>query len=922
MNALHGMMFLSGMGALVFEVVWFNQLGLIVGNSVWSAALVVGAFMAGLALGNGLAVWLARRWRNLVRGYGALEILAALCGAAVVLTFPYLPALFRPLLAPFLDQAAALNAIRVAIAFALMVLPATALGTSLPLLSKPLEQASGSYGFALGRLYGVNTLGALAGTLLAEFALVPALGLRGSGMFAAVCNLSAALIALNVARRPVFGGSPAGATAEFAAMAPEARRIAAAAFFAGGALLALEVIWFRFLLLFQTGTTLMFAVMLGVVLAGIGLGGIAAAAWSRAGWRPGSAARLAAAAAALALVLGYGGFHAVYSKLSASLPYDSLPLLALLSVFLIGPVCLFSGVLFTALGDQLRARAADASTTTGVLTLSNTLGGMAGSLLAAFALLPGLGIESSFFALALAYGLVVIAVPGEGKAWPWAAAPVALAAVALAAFPFGMMRGTYYPVLEARFGGHLLAAREGMVQTTFYLVHPFQGEPLNYQLVTNSYSMSGTSIHSARYMKLFAYLPAAFHPRIERVLVICFGVGATASAVADLPDVKAIDIVDVSRDILEMSDIVYPDARQHPLRDPRVSVRIEDGRFFLQQTRQRYDLITGEPPPPKIAGVVSLYTREYFQLLRERLNPGGLATYWLSTNELDAADALAIIRAFCDVFDDCSLWSGIGSQWMLMGSRDAIAPVSAESFSRLWKLPRTRDQLRQIAIDTPEHLLAQFMADAPVLKHAAALALPLVDDHPRRLSPVRRAEPFEALFVWLMRDDRSRERFESSRWLSAILPGALIARSAPLFRERGMLDEGLYPQMRRPGYSYWDDVALLLNRPDRLAWKGWMLGSEARKLEIARTKDPADPAVAEQLTVDALVMRRRPEKAMLAQERFLAMTPKGQVFTVLRYCLAGEQARARSLMAWIPEQRRAEGLYRGFFGWAAGGCSS
>src|SRR5712691_2241524 len=136
--ALYGMFFLSGAGALVFENVWFSQTGLIVGNSVWSAALVAGAFMAGLALGNAAAVSLSRRWRNLLRGYAALEAVAALSGAALVAGFPFLPALFRPLLAPFLDDAAALNGLRLAIAFALMVIPATALGATLPLLAKPL----------------------------------------------------------------------------------------------------------------------------------------------------------------------------------------------------------------------------------------------------------------------------------------------------------------------------------------------------------------------------------------------------------------------------------------------------------------------------------------------------------------------------------------------------------------------------------------------------------------------------------------------------------------------------------------------------------------------------------------------------------------------------------------------------------------
>jgi spermidine synthase len=550
------------------------------------------------------------------------------------------------------------------------------------------------------------------------------------------------------------------------------------------------------------------------------------------------------------------------------------------------------------------------------------LGAMAGSLLAAFVLLPRFGLEGSFFVLALLYGVTVIVIPvprGARRALP------ALAAGAvLALFPFGTMTHTHYRRVEAHFGERLVATREGIVETAFYLSHEFLGEPLYYRLATNSYSMSSTDIRAQRYMKLFAYLPAALHPRIERALVICFGVGSTASAVASLPDVRAIDVVDVSRDILEMSDIAYPDARHHPLRDRRVTTRVEDGRFFLQQTARRYDLITGEPPPPKIAGVVSLYTREYFRLLRDRLNPGGLATYWLPVKQLREPEALAIIRAFCDAFEDCSLWSGVGLDWMLMGSRGGIAPVSREHFSRLWTLPETRTELQRIAIDTPQHLVAQFMADAKVLQGLTGFVSPLADNFPRRLSsalPSGRAEP---LYAQLVDPDLSRERLESSPWLSRILPRSLITQNADRFRQRDMLDASWYPELRRPGYSLWSNLAELIRRTDLVTWPSWLLDSEARMAEIARRRAssglPAAPEAAEHLAIDALAHRRKPER-QISEERFLALTPRGQVVTIFRHCLAGERARARSLTAWIPETSRSQEPYHSFFSWVATGCS-
>src|SRR5689334_13734606 len=529
------MFFLSGAGALVLETVWFSQAGLVVGNSVWSAALVVAAFMGGLGLGNAAAMALARRWKQPLLGYALVESLAAASGALLVAAFPYLPALFRPLLAPLVDDAAALDAARLGIAFVLMLIPATALGASLPLVAKPLEALTGSYGFALGRLYGINTLGAVAGTLGAELALIPSLGLRGGGFAGAACNLAAALIALRI--------SGTIKLEDFKSLDTKAnggRRVLGAAFLAGGALLALEVVGFRFLLLFIDGTPLLFAVMLAVVLAGIGLGGLAAARVSRRRPLSGGMARAAAAAASLVVVGAYAAYPWLLARL-APVHAQSAASAAILCAFLLAPPALLSGFLFTALGERLRSSMDDAGIATGALTLANTLGAMLGSLLAAFILLPVLGLERSFFALALVYAVAVLVIPrSEAPHWR-ALGPAFAAALALALFPFGTMAEKHWRGVEQRFAGRIVAAREGPEQTTFYLAHDFLGEPLFLRLATNSYSMASTAIGIQRYMKLFAYLPAALHPKIERALLICFGVGMTASALTDLPDLRSLE---------------------------------------------------------------------------------------------------------------------------------------------------------------------------------------------------------------------------------------------------------------------------------------------------------------------------------------------------------------------------------------------
>ena len=114
-------------------------------------------------------------------------------------------------------------------------------------------------------------------------------------------------------------------------------------------------------------------------------------------------------------------------------------------------------------------------------------------------------------------------------------------------------------------------------------------------------------------------------------------------------------------------------------------VHIEDGRFFLQTTEKRFDIITAEPPPPKNAGIVNLYSEEYFTLLRERLAPRGVVTYWLPVYQLEASEAKSLVNGFCGAFSDCSLWTGAGTEWMLVGTRGLGGPVDAADFERPWR---------------------------------------------------------------------------------------------------------------------------------------------------------------------------------------------------------------------------------------------
>src|SRR5205814_2960469 len=201
--------------------------------------------------------------------------------------------------------------------------------------------------------------------------------------------------------------------------------------------------------------------------------------------------------------------------------------------------------------------------------------------------------------------------------------------------------------------------------------HDLFSEPYYYRLLTNALTMSATNPRSQRYMRLFAYLPLALRTESEDVLLLCYGCGVTADAFLHGPNVKRMDIVDISKEVLELADFYLDINYSNPLRDPRATTFIQDGRFFLQTSPRQYDIITGEPPPPKVAGSVNLYTEEFFSLMNNRLKEGGIATFWLPVDQLKVSEAKAILRAFRNAFPSASVWAGADEEWIIAGHQGA-----------------------------------------------------------------------------------------------------------------------------------------------------------------------------------------------------------------------------------------------------------
>src|SRR5256886_536550 len=637
---LSAVLFLSGISALIFETLWLRLSGLAFGNSIWAAALILSSFMAGLALGTAIAASSKLRTRPL-KLYAGLEIAVALFGCTIVFALPIIGELLRPLFQTLWNHQTIPLALRVLFSFVVLLIPTTAMGLTLPVVLEDRVLERDDFGRALGLLYGFNTLGAVAGALIGELFLIKAFGLRGTSLAAGLLNCIAAAIALLLALAkhpspsplPSHRGERIKVRGEFNDLQTDRRlrlnldyrppwKLLFVSFGAGCILLTLEVVWFRFLRLYVASSATAFSLMLAIVLAGIGLGGAASGALSKRIARQRTLLPMLLVIAAILTLLCYVIFPVPkLGENEKNFYLESWAQIALISVALMFPVAFFSGVLFPAIAARVQESVPSRMNSLGITTLFNTAGAAIGPLLAGFVLLPKLGFQTSLAICAVGYSILALLLPSsprrsEAATGRWVFIALVAAFVAfLVLFPkhrdelhFANARKLFESEEQ-----HLVKKIEGTTGTWQLLRRDLFGQPYYYRLMTDGFSMSATNPPNQRYMRLFAYLPMALHPQPQDALLIAFGCGVTADALTHDVDLKHIDMVDISREAFDLADDYRGAGYSNSLRDHRVFAIVQDGRFFLQATPQRYDVITAEPPPPKVLASVNPYTDQSFK---------------------------------------------------------------------------------------------------------------------------------------------------------------------------------------------------------------------------------------------------------------------------------------------------------------------
>jgi spermidine synthase len=714
--------FASGVAALVYEVAWTRLLSLSFGTTTFAVATVVAAFLGGMGIGAWLHHRVLRWLPRPLLLYALLELGIAASALGVTWLLEGVPAFVAGL-----PEAAhggwPLHLARFAIVFALLTVPSILMGATFPALCSVLIATSDAAQRFLGRLYGVNTLGAASGALLAGLVLIERFGVERSVWVGAALNGAVALGALALWRRldaRSDGREPLPELDPRPTSLPRALT-GLVLLVSGFATLSYEILWFRALHYLLGGSTYAVTLMLAIFLSGLGFGALAAHRVVRrwplesalAAAQLGIALLALIAIAAEATLLADKGLEArvsiFYESIYAMAWWKRLALQALVTTSIMLPAALLMGLSFPLASLALVRRGGHVSAPVGRAALLSNLGSITGSISAALVTLPLLGTVGGTWAIAalnLALGIGVAAVaPGPARR----RAGAALAAVAVA----GALVATTPPKLRFEGSGFapgnplLLYERETDLATVQVWQDRRRPESIGMTIDGAIVGVSSAS-HYPVYLKqiLLAHLPFAIDARLKHPLVVGLASASTVEALARHDSIESLTVV-------EISDAVATGSRFFPqsavLGDPRVHLVVDDILHFLLRTTDRYDLVVSDGKQAlDYAGNSRQLSRDFYELAQDRMTEDGLFVQWISTHMLPS-DFQVILRTFATSFPHSEVFFDLPEAAILVGSRAPIAGRPALGSER-FAARSLASQLAPLGIDGPEALLSKWIA--------------------------------------------------------------------------------------------------------------------------------------------------------------------------------------------------------------------
>jgi spermidine synthase len=729
---LYAFFFASGLSALIYQVAWVRILSVDFGTTVHAVSTVLTIFMAGLALGS----WAFGRWVDRSRRplliYAGIEGGLALWALGFVLGTPWLHEVSTGLLQSATLSGAPTSLVKFGIALVVLLPPTTLMGGTLPVLARQVNRSADAIGLRLGSLYGLNTLGAVFGSLLVAFLFIPTLGIMDSILLAGAINVLLALGSVWLSRSVPAPPTPAAdapakqsAVAAPASGAPDRMGLVYAIAFASGFItLATEVLWTRLFINLLSGNVLVFATILAAFLTGIALGSLVVAR---------RVDRMARLDGPLALALGLGGLCLLASMLgqqpvaallhrvastgtTGSGPAPIYLALGTMFALLALPATVF-GAVFPLLFRWGTRSLATIGRDVGRLYAFNTVGSIAGSFASGFLMIRFIGVNGSLLLLAAAYGALAC---GVGRRAPLrvGGALLALGCVVLFAMP-SVRRPVHW--LNGGFLGVVAIDEED----TLYIAEGVEGTVGVAQmgdaraLTVNGVIVAESSRIDLWDLLLKAHLPMMLHEDPAKVALVGLGAGVSLGAVQAYDELERVDCIEIAAEV-EPAHRYFGDVNGRCWEDPRLNLVRGDGRHHLLLTDERYDVISVDPTDPP---VVYQYTQDFFQVCHDRLSPGGLMVQWVPMFRLSPLHLRMIFQAFARVFPESTVWYD-GTSVLLIGSRDRRLEIDVERFLERAARPAVQESLAPIGappgwlllgtyVSGPEGLAEMIGADVP-----------------------------------------------------------------------------------------------------------------------------------------------------------------------------------------------------------------
>lgn len=701
---LVGIFFFSGFAGLVYEVVYAKALGVTFGGTALAANTVLMTYMGGMALGSWLGGILAERSRQPLVLYAIFEAVIGLYAAVTPFLFSGIQSLYVALAIDSPPDAAWLTALRMILGVAVLGLPTVLMGATLPLVFQCLRSMGIPTARAIAPLYGANVLGAAVGALVAGYVLLPAVGRNGGTLLAAVISLMVALYVIDKSKRSQ-GQFLRGLNMDLrqrgqvVPVVPVRLGLGAlTVLLVGGAVtLALEVVFMHLLAVVAGNSVYAFGLMLATFLAGLGLGSCVG---ERLMLRVGRASLVVWAQCGIALTIlitsfvwdglaDYMGSFGYAKQHGLHLSFAGRELVrAMVCALAMMPPAFFIGMNYpVAIGLAADWLGRDGAVARGVGTSSgiNTLGNIAGVLLAGFWLLPAFGSRNVIFGLAVTVlllaalmmwaqgdqlGKVNSEAAHTSRLLKWAA--IAVLAVGLVIFPSqwnytALSQGGNVYFQPQQWGeviDHAESVEGGM---TTVAISP-HGQ---LTLLTNG-KFQGNNAEAGEMVaqESFALIPLLHTENREKALAIGYGTGMTARVLQD-QGFQQLDVVELSRDVVAMADKYFKNINANISSHPSVNMHYTDGRNYLLTQSKKFDLVSLEITSIWFSGAANLYNKEFYELVNRRLKPQGVLQQWVQLHHMRPIDLLYILGSVRSVFKNVWIYVSGGQGIIVAANTDS-----------------------------------------------------------------------------------------------------------------------------------------------------------------------------------------------------------------------------------------------------------